>query len=113
MSASDRFGDYGITGCILVDGQDIDSLLMSCRVLGKGIETAFLKAVMGLFRKDGYNEFTASFIPTAKNVQVSDFYDRCGFAATDVDESGVKAYRIGLKDADLGTEECYQISIVD
>lgn len=113
MSAADRFGDYGITGCILVDGQEIDTFLMSCRVLGKGIETAFLKTVMGILRADGYETLSASFIPTAKNMQVVDFYDRCGFEATDVKESGEKEYRMDLKDADLGTKPWYQISIVN
>ena len=113
MSASDRFGNYGITGCILIDGQEIDSFLMSCRILGKGIETAFLKAVMGMLKADGFESLSASFIPTAKNMQVSDFYDRCGFEATDIKESGEKKYRIGLRDSDLDTRPYYQISIVN
>ena len=112
MSVSDRFGDYGITGCIIIDGQEIDSLLMSCRVLGKGIESAFLKTVMGMLKSDGYGTLNASFIPTAKNKQVNDFYDRCGFEATEIKESGEKKYRIDLRDADLGTKPYYKISIV-
>ncbi len=113
MYASDRFGDYGITGCILINGQEIDSLLMSCRILGKGIEYAFLKTVMGIMKADGCEYLSASFIPTAKNMQVSAFYDRCGFYVTADKKSGEKEYRINLNGADLSTKPYYQISIID
>lgn len=111
MSVSDRFGDYGITGCILINGTEIDSLLLSCRILGKGIESAFTKKVMELLRDEGYSDLSARYCPTAKNGQVKDFYDRCGFTVTDINESGDKTYSIELDKADLDIDPNYQITV--
>ncbi|WP_297830212.1 HAD family hydrolase [uncultured Rikenella sp.] len=84
LNVRDKFGDNGITGLMIVtfdtlQHATIDTLLMSCRVLGKGIETAFVNHILsGLFAR-GIREITATYIPTAKNSQVADFYARTGF----------------------------------
>lgn len=105
VSVSDRFGDNGITGAIMlkpVEGDDdalaIDSLVMSCRVLGKKIEDAFVKTVLNLLRLDGYRRITAEYLPTAKNAQTIDFYDRLGMTCLSVDEDGAKHYQLALND---------------
>lgn len=83
ISVSDKFGDNGITGEIIFRIEDkkavIDTLLLSCRILGKGIENIFVKSVINRLIENGIEEFEAEYIPTAKNSQVSDFYDRIGF----------------------------------
>lgn len=113
ISVSDRFGDNGITGEMIVkrDGSkaEIDTFLLSCRILGKGIEDAFFKWVVNMLENDGVNEITATYIPTAKNSQVSGFYDRQGM--TLISESdGVKLYSMAL-DKKLVIPEYYDISI--
>ena len=84
LGVRDRFGDNGITGLMIVLFNTdryavIDTLLMSCRVLGKGIETAFVNHVLSLLFQMGIQEITASYLPTTKNGQVADFYERIGF----------------------------------
>lgn len=111
MSVSDRFGDNGITGCLILDGNEIDTLLLSCRILGKGIEFAFVKRVLGLLKDGGFDSVEASYIPTAKNAQVKDFYDKCGFRCISEDENGVKQYFAALKDLDLSIKDYYKIVI--
>lgn len=111
LSVADKFGDNGITGCIMVNGSEIDTLLLSCRILGKGIEHAFLKKVLSLLREDGVSEVKASYLPTLKNKQVSDFYDKNGFAVLLEDSEGAKQYSISLANANLKTEEYYHITI--
>lgn len=95
ISVRDRFGDNGITGEIIItrDGStaDIDTLLLSCRILGKRIETAFLQSVLDRLFKEGVNEVTATYVPTQKNAQVADFYDRHGFAVVS-ETDGIKRY---------------------
>ena len=49
-------------------------MLMSCRVLGKGIEEAFFKYVVSQYS----GSLRGEYIPTAKNSQVADFYTRMG-----------------------------------
>ena len=111
MSVSDRFGDNGITGCLILDGNEIDTLLLSCRILGKGIEFAFVKRVLGLLKDGGFDSVEASYIPTAKNAQVKDFYDKCGFRCISEGEKGVKQYSVALKDLDLSIRDYYKIVI--
>lgn len=92
LSVSDRFGDSGITGCIIIDDGEIDTLLLSCRILGKGIETAFMRTVQNRLLAEGISHLKATYIPTAKNGQVADFYDRCGFVLTETLPDGTKRY---------------------
>lgn len=110
ISVSDRFGDSGITGCILLNGNAIDSLLLSCRILGKGIEHAFLNTILARLREEGIETVTAEFIPTAKNKQVSDFYENSGFAVVNYTEQGGKVYSINLATADLRVKPYYSIT---
>lgn len=83
ISVKDKFGDNGITGEIIIsiDGEVayIDTLLLSCRILGKDIEKAFVKSVLNLIYSKGIRKVKAKYIATAKNSQVSDFFDKLGF----------------------------------
>jgi len=84
FSLSDIFGDNGIVGLMLLSGMtasrvEIDTFLMSCRVIGRKAEEAFLYRTLELLRKLGKTTVTASYIPTAKNVLVKDFWDKQGF----------------------------------
>lgn len=104
LSAKDKFGDNGITGLIIVIDNKIDTLLLSCRILGKGIEKAFVKYVLKQFTGTLY----ASYFPTNKNAQVRDFYDSLGFACISQDE-GEKEYKARIEDIDLTIEDYYKI----
>lgn len=95
VGVSDRFGDNGITGCIMVDGQFIDSFMLSCRVLGKGIEHAFIKTILLRLKESGRSVVRSQYVPSAKNSQVADFYESCGFELETV-EDGVKEYMLDL-----------------
>lgn len=108
ISVADRFGDNGITGCIMVNGNEIDTFLLSCRILGKGIENAFIKKVLTLLKESGEALINATYLPTAKNAQVKEFYEKCGFTCTEETE-GMKQYTISLFDADLRIESYYHI----
>ena len=101
MSVRDRFGDNGITGTVFFEPMDdttlrIDSLLLSCRILGKGIEDAFVKTVLNLMRLDGFRRIRAEYVPTAKNGQTASFYDRIGMTLIGTDEDGTKHYEMDL-----------------
>lgn len=111
ISVADKFGDNGITGCIMVNGCEIDTFLLSCRILGKGIETAFVKKVFGMLQESGIKELTAKYIPTSKNAQVKDFWDKCGFTCMAENSDGIKDYKIDLTKADLSSKEFYHITI--
>lgn len=111
LSVADKFGDNGITGCVMVNGNTIDTLLLSCRILGKGIEHAFIKKVLTLLREQGVEKVEADYLPTAKNKQVADFYDKNGFTLLSEGADGNKHYVLTLTDANLNIEDYYQITI--
>ncbi|MBL7903273.1 MAG: HAD-IIIC family phosphatase [Bacteroidia bacterium] len=102
MFVKDKFGDSGLTGvCILKEDEGdprvihIDSLLMSCRILGRNIEYVFLDHVIELAEKKGYSSIRAQFIPTKKNAQVKDYYEKIGFELLRESE-GTKSYSLNI-----------------
>lgn len=81
FSASDRFGDNGTVGvAVMKNASEIDSFLMSCRVIGRGIEQAILWHLIENAKTAGVAVLRAEFIPTKKNVVAKDFYKNNGFA---------------------------------
>lgn len=82
ITVADRFGDYGLVGVAIVatagDLPQIDSFLMSCRVLGRGVESAFLATLVDEL---GGGPVEAEYRPTRKNVNVAEFYPDHGFLA--------------------------------
>ncbi len=116
MAVSDRFGDSGITGTIFLEPVDditlnIGTMLLSCRILGKGIEEAFFKTVLNLMRLDGYRKLTASYLPTAKNGQTADFYDRMGMTCVSKEDDGTKHYEMMLNTV-FEIKNCYNIRVL-
>ena len=108
LSVADRFGDNGIIGLMILkpeNGWNIDTLLMSCRVLGKGIEEAFFKTVISRYE----GALTAQYIPTAKNEQVADFYDRMGMKLERMNDEGVKEYSAQIEILDTTIKDYYKI----
>jgi FkbH-like protein len=81
----DKFGDYGLTGVVIIDVSPdrrtwtIDSLMLSCRVLGRGVEAALLAALANDARGQGTTEFVGSYIPTKKNSLCATFLPDYGF----------------------------------
>lgn len=81
----DRFDDAGIIAVAIVEMSAgvarIDSFLMSCRVIGRGVEEAVLDYVCDRAKDAGCDRVLGEFIPTAKNALVADLFSRTGFAA--------------------------------
>jgi FkbH-like protein len=79
----DRFGDAGVVGLALARNEGdsclIDSLLLSCRVIGRGIETALLAYLSDNAIKAGAKRLIGEFIATKKNAPCADFYLDHGF----------------------------------
>lgn len=109
FSLADSFGDSGIVGLALLrrvgGGRAVlDTFLMSCRVIGRHAEDAFLAAVLRRLAADGVAEVEAEFIPTAKNGLARDFLAQMGFSA-------VGEGRWARSLLDLPGEDAYPIAI--
>lgn len=110
ISVADKFGDSGITGAIMVTPSgEIDTFLLSCRILGKGIEFAFVKKIISILASLGFQTLSAKYLPTAKNAQVKDFWATVGFTCVKEDGSGAKEYSLDVKTADLEINNVYNI----
>ena len=91
MRLGDRFGDNGLVAVALAIPENgdnssdwkIDTFLMSCRVVGRKVESAFLGVLCNLIRTKGGNSVIGEYIATAKNGMVSEFYQNHGFKGQD------------------------------
>jgi FkbH-like protein len=86
--ANDRFGDYGIVACLFISdvqhqSMTIDNLVMSCRVMGRGIEQALVAALVRDCLDRGCSVLRAMFRPAARNQGMVRFLTECGFTETD------------------------------
>jgi FkbH-like protein len=84
FSLTDIFGDSGVVGLALIRLEAgsravIDTFLMSCRVIGRDAEKAFLHALLRLLHERGIDRVTAEYIPTPKNRLIEDFLPKQGF----------------------------------
>lgn len=83
LHVTDRFGDHGLVGAAVIHKEQgvwrIDSLLMSCRVMGLGIETAFLDRICKDAACGQATRIIGEYVETKKNQPVKDFYLRHGF----------------------------------
>jgi FkbH-like protein len=113
IDVSDKFGDSGITGTILIkmnnDVAIFDSFLLSCRILGKGIEEAFVLSILNMLREQGIETVRASYAPTTKNAQVSDFYDKLGFSLVSASET--KIYELCIANRVFEVKPYYHIQV--
>jgi len=80
---SDKFGDNGITGVCIVKKNDkewnIDSFLLSCRIIGRGVEEGILGHILEQAKKEGVSKVVGQYIQTKKNEPCKDFYQKYGF----------------------------------
>jgi FkbH-like protein len=71
MGVADRYGDFGLTGvAIAAPGAEawrLDSFLLSCRVIGKSVETALLARVAADAREAGAATLVGEFIDSGRN----------------------------------------------
>ena len=102
VAAKDKFGDLGIIAAVLLELRDdevvVDSLVMSCRALGRGIETVIanrIKAIARALRPEG--RLIGEFRPTAKNMPAREFYPRQDFALESEDTRGNCLYAMMVR----------------
>jgi FkbH-like protein len=86
VDVSDRFGDYGLTGVVLFSVNQtsliIDTFLLSCRVLGRGVEHRVMSRLAEEALRRGVHHVTANLVPTSKNQPARDFLESCGPSQT-------------------------------
>lgn len=98
---SDKYGDQGLVAILILkyegDMAEIDTFLMSCRVMGRQAENEILARVRGMLEKRNIKEVQALYIRTAKNAPVENLFERMGFIVVREYE-GVKEYTSAIED---------------
>ena len=95
----DKFGEYGLIGIIILkkidsDSVFIDTLIVSCRVLKRGMEEFIFNKIVKLAASEGYNKIIGEYLPTPKNALVKDIFQEFGFTKEeDQWELDIKDYR--------------------
>jgi FkbH-like protein len=100
---SDKFGDLGMIGVIIcrpathngAKAWDIDTWLMSCRVLGRKVEDAMLARIAEAARAAGIATLIGRYLPTAKNNMVADHYAKLGFTLLE-EKDGARTFALLL-----------------
>jgi predicted enzyme involved in methoxymalonyl-ACP biosynthesis len=108
---SDRFGAHGVVGVITCqegtspDSWEIDTWLMSCRVLGRQLERTMLDCAVHAARASGISRLIGVYRPTAKNALVADLFQSLGFAAV-LHADGESRYHLDLANVE-GTSSTF------
>lgn len=115
LRLEDRYGGYGLVGvAIAVPAKDrwwtIDSFLLSCRVLGRQVETTLVAVLAQTVSDRGGVGLIAELIPTSKNSPTKDFPQNHGFEA--VDDDG-RMWRRSLSCKSLEVPEFMKVKIED
>ncbi|MCA9667746.1 MAG: HAD family hydrolase [Myxococcales bacterium] len=110
----DRFTDNGIVGVAITHTDDkvceIDSFLLSCRVIARTVETALLSHLVAQAREQGAERIQGWFLPTKKNPPASNFYKDHGFEKIDEQDGGV-LWSLDLTKNDVSCPEWIELVV--
>lgn len=99
LKVSDRLGDEGIVGVAIVRKEPkkwtLDSFLLSCRVIGRKIETAFLAKIIEDSKEQDVSMLVGEYIPSKKNAPVKSFYADHGFEKFE-DEGDIHRWKLDV-----------------
>jgi FkbH-like protein len=104
IKVRDRFGDHGLVGVAITHDEgeecEVDTFLLSCRVIGRTVETALLAHLAESATQRGRKRMVGWFLPTKKNAPARDFYQQHGFARQDANGTG-SLWALDLKNSTL------------
>lgn len=103
---SDTFGDNGMISVVICRTAspatwDIDTWLMSCRVLGRKVEQAVLAELVDAARQRGIARLVGTYRPTERNRLVEDHYAKLGFTRQGDAADGAAVWTLEVATADI------------
>jgi FkbH-like protein len=112
----DIFGSYGVTVVAIIhpvntEEATLTTLLMSCRVMGRGVEGAFFRAVLEELQKRGFGQLTVPFVPSTKNAPAAEFVSNIGGELLSKKDSGETLYKLSLADYLSRTKDNTSVSV--
>ena len=99
----DGFGDFGMIGVAIAraiplqtENWEIETWLMSCRVLGRKVEEAMLQEIAEAAKAAGASRLYGVYKPTAKNGMVAEHYSKLGFQPVEDEECAPRRFMLDL-----------------
>jgi len=110
----DRFGDHGVVGVAIAHDEgeqcEIDTFLLSCRVIGRTVETALLAHLAESAARRGRKRLVGWFLPTKKNAPARDFYQQHGFERQEINGTG-SLWTLDLKRSTLRCPDWIKLKV--
>lgn len=103
FSLQDKFVDHGLIAICIVKFKEnssnahIDTLLMSCRVLERGVEQEFINKIIQDLAERKISQLHAEYLPTSKNSLVKDLYKKLNFSLIQETEN-ISTYQLTLEE---------------
>jgi len=114
LRVKDRFGDHGLVGVAISRDEDkqceIDTFLLSCRVIGRTIETALIAHVASRAAERGCKRLIGRFLPSKKNAPARDFYAQHGFSRQENNGEG-SLWTLDLESSMVRAPEWIQLKV--
>jgi FkbH-like protein len=112
----DRFGDHGLVGVAIThdegDQCEIDTFLLSCRVIGRTVEIALLVYIAKSAAERGCKRLIGWFLPTKKNAPAREFYEQNGFLRQETKDSGT-LWSLDLTNSALRSPDWIKLNITE
>ena len=88
FNLKDKFGDHGLVSVVILEKKSdevlfVDTWLMSCRVLKRGMEEFIINHMVRVAKENGYKKLTSEYIPSSKNNMVRHIFEQMGFDKID------------------------------
>jgi FkbH-like protein len=100
VAVKDKFGDNGISILSIIDINNdtafVDTFLLSCRILGRNIEVAFLNYLINILEEKNINNLQSKYIPSNKNKQTENFFEKMNFNLVNIEDDGTKHYNLEI-----------------
>jgi len=109
VHVSDRFGDYGLTGVVIFgcanSALNIDTFLLSCRVLGRGVEHRVVARLGEIARQRGFHRVEIPFVPSPRNRPAALFLESIGGGSLTAADAAAVRYKPGQGSRHLPQED--------
>jgi FkbH-like protein len=117
VGVRDRFGDNGIVGLVMARPSGgalvIDTLLMSCRIIGRAVETAMLAYLCEEAARRGLREVRGRIVATTKNVPVRQLFSDHGFVQLPATAPSETSWSLPLARGRVPWPEWMKVRVVD
>jgi FkbH-like protein len=106
VRVADIFGDNGMISVVICrkhepDAWDIDTWLMSCRVIGRRVEDTVLAEIVHHAKRAGIRKLIGTYIPTERNQVVTQHYEKLGFRPVAVNADGATVWELDVHSAQV------------